>query len=419
MNLRTQPAFMVRHGSQNTQDRPKDATRRPPRSAREWVRVLVDRLVGTRFIDIPLRVLALLIAISAVLPGATEGHEPLYLFLFYASSLLLVLSAFFPASTAAVVSCLFLVHILVYPEYLNPFHDSLEFASVVLLATGRWRLGLATVLTALGLTWMAQQIQPNLAMSFTEFAFAWGLSSTLALSGLLLEHRIRREIDSREKAAVAHDHDSQRMRLNFAVDAHDTISHGLATQAAVLRILAREDVDPGVRRKLGELAMLNDQTQQNLRTLLYRLRTAQDIATPAPSPRGHLLQALDSLASAGAAGGYDIHLDVMDPPSSLSSTLSEQTLAITRELVTNMVKHSSSRQDCAITIQMHETPDGIRTLIESTNPSSNAAPVPPMSLATRVGAIGGTCLASHDDGRYQVTISLPASPAITHPSPEG
>lgn len=386
-----------------TKARPNEAGKEGAEVPRYRMRVF-DMLIGQRFIDLPIRVLAVIVAVSAVTPGSVEGREPGYLALFYISSALLIVSSFVPTTAAMIIACLFVVHMLAYPGYLNPFQDNLVFATAVLLSRGWWRQATAVIVATFVLAGVAQHVQPGVAMSFGELAFSLGLSSALALSAWLLERRIREEIVRREGAAVTHVQDVQRLRIGFAVDTHDTISHGLATQAAVLKVLSYEQVEPEVRRRLGELAMLNDQTQQSLRTLLRRLRNAQTSAPATPAPRDDLLQALDSLVAAADAGGYIIETQI-DLPESLSPELAEYVLLVSRELVTNIVKHSSSRHDCVIDIGTvdHDL------VIRARNPVVDESYSVPLSLSERVTSIGGDFRVHQAGGRFTVTIRLPSS----------
>lgn len=368
---------------------------------------LVTALLGPRFIDVPIRALALIIALAVTFPGSAESNEPLYLVLNYSSYALIVVASFIPVRAAILAAILFLGSLSIYPEYLNPFQGCLEFASAVLLATGRWRLSLGTTAITFGLTGASQAVQPEIAISFAETFFIWGLGSVLALSALILEKRIRREIEQREKAAVAHEKELQQLRLEFVIDAHDTISHGLATQAAVLRVLSSEIYESATRRTLGELAVINDRTQQQFRTLLLRLRNAHNDSPPAAeSPHADLCQALDSLIAAAEAGGYSIQTKIT-LPDLLSPKISENVLLISRELVTNIVKHASAQDGCLISIRVLDSAPSPSMAIESINPTAEIQATVPHSLSTRIKTLGGTCTANIIRQQFVVTAILP------------
>lgn len=367
--------------------------------------------MGSRFIDLPVRVLASIIAIGSVISGSTEDSEPLYLVMFYLSSLLLVGASFFPVSVAGLLTALFLIHLFAYPQHLNPFQESLEFCVAVLIATGRWRTAFALVATMFGLIWLTQHIQPHIATSFSELGFSLSLATALAVSAFLLERHIRKEIRRRESAAVAHEQQLQRLRLQVALDAHDTISHGLATQAAVIRVLSYEETDPKLRSKLSELAILNDLTHQDLRSFLYKLRTTHTAAPVDPSPSSEFHQHFDSLVAAANAGGYDIEAHLEQVPAAFSAELAENLLFICRELVTNIVKHSSAQQGCSVTVRTRTDSQKNMLVVESSNPSDAEYAPAPESLANRVSSLGGTCHTQLKEQQFTVTVTLPITSA--------
>lgn len=383
---------------------------------RPILKTISQFLLGSQFVDAPLRVLALVLAISSVLPGAAESREPMYLVLFYLSSALIILAAFYPGRSVIVGVGLFVAHLVMYPEFLNPLQEGIEFAYVVLLAKGRWRLALGVTAAAVGLTWVGQSIQPEVSASFLELTFSWGLSSVLALTGLLLEHRIWQEIHRREAVAISHAQDIQRLRIQFAVDAHDTISHGLATQNAVMRVLKREKTSSTIQHGLGELAMLNERVQQDLRALLHRLIQVQAYPAPTLSPRQHFLQALDSLIAAADAGGYAIDLGLDNIPDELDTVLSDQILAIVRELVTNIVKHSDGPDGCSIAICFDKTLQGIGLKITAENPVSSDQLFLPYTVSARAQRMGGTCRSTLHDAKFVVTVTIPPSSPETEAS---
>ncbi|HMR47961.1 MAG TPA: hypothetical protein PKE40_01745 [Arachnia sp.] len=96
-------------------------------------------LLGRRFIDLPIRAIALLLVLTAFMPGTTESDDPLYLALFWGSQGLVLAATFFPGWSAIAGVALYLVHLALFPSYLNSFEESLYFSAAVLIAFGRWR----------------------------------------------------------------------------------------------------------------------------------------------------------------------------------------------------------------------------------------------------------------------------------------
>src|SRR6218665_3530252 len=88
---------------------------------------IVRWLVGPRFIDLPIRALAMINALTGLLPGSPESDEPLYLLFHYGSRLLFLVAAFFPIWAGPISVGLFITFMAVFPDFLNPFQEPLAF----------------------------------------------------------------------------------------------------------------------------------------------------------------------------------------------------------------------------------------------------------------------------------------------------
>lgn len=390
-----------------------------------WRRI-IEWLIGRRAVDLPMRLVGVLLAATAIMPGAVEAQEPVFLLLFFISRLLLIAAPFAPAAAGALAGGFFLLHLFMEPTLLNPFAECLAFAFGALLATGCWRLAVPLCMGSLGLSVLESWVAPAVGSSVPVFAFTWGLVALLGLFALLFDKRIEAESTRREAAAAAHARAVEQLRINVAIDTHDTISHGLATQAAILRVLSAERSISDLRRGLGELAMVNDQTQQNLRSLLHGLRSTQNDLPSETAPNTHLLQGVDSLTAAAGAGGYTLRTKVDLPAELPSIVLAEQLLLISRELVTNIVKHASSRDGARLSLYLSGCGAGRHVVIEAENRAavmSGAEEVSgsvPRSIADRIERLGGSFRSAQIGGRFLVTVTVPWN-ALTagHPSSEG
>ncbi|HMR47962.1 MAG TPA: histidine kinase [Arachnia sp.] len=237
---------------------------------------------------------------------------------------------------------------------------------------------------------------------------ALGFGAVLGLSAWGLERRIHTEVSHREQAAIAHEQETQRLRVQFAVDTHDTVSHSLATQAAIVSVLSRETDDPQMRAALSELAMVNEVAQQDLRTLLTRLRSLSEPGTPAMTPRDEFTQTIESLVRSADAGGITVSTDLSRLPDDLDITLAEQISFIARELVTNMVKHSSAPTGCFLSVWANTDEQRSTVTVAASNPSEEGATGIPRTLSARVEALGGHIIAEQEKGRFSIALQLPS-----------
>lgn len=75
--------------------RPVDEALTDGRRTAFW-ETLRHLVMGRRFIDLPIRAIAVLLALAALIPGSAESSDPLYLVFFYGVSVMLVVEAFLP-----------------------------------------------------------------------------------------------------------------------------------------------------------------------------------------------------------------------------------------------------------------------------------------------------------------------------------
>ncbi|WP_141322630.1 hypothetical protein, partial [Brevibacterium aurantiacum] len=74
---------------------------------------------GPRFVDLPMRLLALIMGLTVLIPGSFEIDEPRYMLLLVCAYALIVLSPFFPLATVFVSTGLSLVFVVLYPDLEN------------------------------------------------------------------------------------------------------------------------------------------------------------------------------------------------------------------------------------------------------------------------------------------------------------
>lgn len=363
------------------------------------------RLFGPRLIDLPIRLLVFIVAITGLMPGSFESEDPRYVMLSVVALGLMITATYVPKLTATVAAILFLLFALVLPEFLNPFQDAIEFSAAMLLTRFQWVRSLIVTAVVFGLTIISHLIAPAGATPFEFVVFTWIAYSVFALAFGLFELRITREIDLRERNAREHERRLQSERIGFAINTHDTVSHGLATQGALIRLLSRESDERERHRLLGEFAMINGDTQLQLRTLLAGLSAAKDGRAPAveTNPAHELTQAASTLRSAAEVGGIDLSIDLDLDDARIDADVLADVKLMMRELVTNMVKHSEGAGSCLLRGRV----DGSQLVLESLNPTGTDVSTAPRSLTARAESRGGSCIARSENGTYRVTVRIP------------
>lgn len=270
-----------------------------------WTRVLR----GPRYVDAPFRVLLLLIAVVGLTPASLEAPDPLYWAFQVLAAILLVALCFTPVIAVSVGLILFVVFVLTYPDFVNPFQTAGEAVVAFLLSQLRLRLfflfsallfGVVILPTSLGL-WGGEPL--------TTLSFGWLLAVILGLVAAGFERRIQAEISRRESLSRTHERKLERMRLEMVLDTHDTVSHGLAAGSAIARMLGVDArLEGRTDGKLTELALVNAHTQQQLRVLLSRLTDDPDGHSSSGDFENEILRAAEMIRSATEAGGFEIDI---------------------------------------------------------------------------------------------------------------
>lgn len=367
-------------------------------------------LRGPRFVDLPIRAFALVMGLTALVPGAFELDEPLYVVLTALAYVLIVVAPFLPFTvviSSAVLSGVFLWQ---YPDFENMFTESLILATAVLFSYMRWwAAGLGTLcLLAYQLTATAQGGLDGGPEGLIDLGYGWLTTCLVGAAAGFVELRIRREITRREQAAAENARALETMRTRFTSDTHDTISHSLSTEAAIIKTLGRNPHALGSDRMIAELAMVNAEAAKRLRQLVGRLR--EDAPT---SPHIELQAEAHLLTSAiedgSAAGGVRVSTTVGTLPEFASPAVGEHFTAFILELATNVIRYSTPGTASTLEIVARRT---VPRSVELSYTSINVADAPlaqvPRSLNTRAEAVGGRVLVSADpQGRVVVTVTHP------------
>ncbi|MFC0673116.1 sensor histidine kinase [Brachybacterium hainanense] len=385
------------------------------RSPRTVPRRFLAALAGPRFIDPPLRlILAILAAIQLLgLDTTAPGGYVLLQALMTASVLV---TAWAPGAAAVIMVMGFLVNALAFPERLNLFLDMLALPLGVLLSQRRLRGALLTFSAFCGAAALAVGLDTYDGRFIGPGSFVVPvLASILGWSAHLLEARTEREIARREEAAREHELELARIRIDVAIDTHDTVSHGLATESAIIRVLGAEARRGGQLdlRTLSELGMVNDRAHQQLRRLLARLRG--EIADE--DGETDLDAALDSAVQsvrAGAAAG-DIGLEVeLEPTGAIVPVLfAEAATSMLYELATNIFKHADPHERSRIDVRIASGSGSPILELGAGNHALRPEPFTPRTLSRRAKRFGGECdtrVEAGGDVHVRVWIPVPATP---------
>ncbi|GAA1616188.1 hypothetical protein GCM10009700_00590 [Brevibacterium sanguinis] len=374
-----------------------------------WARVW-GFLRGPRFVDLPIRALALIMGLTVVVPGSFETDEPLYVGLLIAAYALLIVTPFAPRTVALIATAAGIGYLWLYPDLENMFPEALILSAGVLLSYFRWWSFAAASLGLLAYIGVATQVgaYDEGLPGLIDLGYGWLMTSVLGLAAGFIELRFRREITRRETAAREHARTVEALRTRFTSDTHDTISHSLSTEAAIIKSLGRAPQAPGTDRMIAELAMVNAEASKRLRQLIGRLQAdAPDTSRIELQAEAYLLTS--AIRDGSAAGGVRLATTVGDLPAHASCEVGEHFTAFILELATNVIRYSTpgteSRLDVAA---LRSATDRVDLHYRSINSAEADLTVVPRSLQVRAQALGGDCtVATAPDGRVVVEVVHP------------
>lgn len=373
---------------------------------------------GPRFVDLPIRLLALIMGLTVLVPGSFEIDEPRYLVLIVFAYALIVLAPFVPLVTVFVSTVLSLEFVVPYPDLENMFPEALILATAVLLSQGRLA---GSVIATVGLVFylvMSTELgaYDGGIEGAIDLGYGWLTYSLIGLAAGFFELRIRREINRRESSAVARQREVESMRTRFTSDMHDTLSNSLATETAIIRTMARKSSDsPDSGRSLAELALVNAEATKRLRQLVTSLIAGE---TQGSRIRLHaearqLAVVIDNGCSAGSVP-LSTHVGAL--PKYSSSTFGQNFRAILLELATNVIRYSTPGTSASLNVTMRCGAAGRADLIfRSANEASAGLTQTPRSLSRRAAAVNGTCRVSAEGKYVIVEVVLPVRYEPTAP----
>ncbi len=367
--------------SEDVESRPGRMGPGAERHLTSCARRIIMRWGGPRLIDAPIRLYAVLTGVVATL--VSGGIRP------DAEMLSLLCLAIGAAAVAAVTLSYLRITLFLVLSGLVVAEQLLASVAVSGLPAGTF-----------------PGVQESTYDGFAAISLAWMLGGALGLASAWTEARISSAAQQRE---LRYDHALASVRLNLALDAHDVISHGLAAESAIIRMIGADARQSrGVHPRLTELALINAHTQQQLRLLVARLIQDSGEAPGEEDFAELLAAAADTMRSAAEAGGFQLALTLRAVPSAVPAAFAEPVLAMMKELVTNIVKHASSSQGCSLELDHRLDEDGRGWLqFTSRNDVVAGTCLQPGSLSARAAVLGGTCRVECGKGRYVVVVTVP------------
>ena len=366
------------------------------------------RLLGPRFVDPPIRLVGLVFAVFMILPLPGDDMGLTASLLQDGAALLLLLATFRPGLALVLTIPGEVLHLVLQGEHLTPFFASLVSVLAVAAAGRRWRLLLLSVL-AVFLEALAGGLvagDGHLLPGVTEVALCL-LALLLGLSAALLQTRLDVEIRRREQAARGAERELQRLRVDLAADTHDTVSHALATESAIIRMMGRSREQGVDERVIAELALVNARAQRQLRQLLARLRSVDgdgalvDLSHEVPA-------SLEAIRSGARAGGFDLETRHSALPTRVDARMAGEVQLVLFELATNVLKHACSTAGARVEADGATGEGGDAIVLRSRNRVRADEPVVPRTLTRRAEALGGSCTAAAvARGVLEVSVVLP------------
>ncbi len=280
----------------------------------------------------------------------------------------------------------------------------------VAVARPLWEVAVCTAaaLGSFGLLWWATVGAP--------YGGNDALESVLALAIILAFGRTGRlRVDLAEARAHAAEEAARRRsteeRLRIARELHDIIGHSLGTiavQAGMGRHLMATDPEKAVEA-LDSIARVSRSSLDEVRAVVSALREDEPSYHPAPG-----LADLPELIETVRSTGLQVELRLPDDLESIPRQTGAAVYRITREALTNVVRHAHAS---AATVQVEQHDGRVQVAVrdDGSGPNGDTRPGrgPGHGIAgmrERAEALGGTLTAGASaEGGFLVTASLPVT----------
>lgn len=366
-------------------------------------------LRGSRFIDPYARSLLIgygLYLSAVALPELLGG---LHGALDFAAGLLVCLAGFAPGVSLVGLLALATVVTAVFEPSVVSYDIPVAAAIAMLMSYGRVRSAVLGAFTFAGLA-LVTAVGP--AGDLTWQGVLYMSADVILLGGLglashMAEGRIQFLIAKSAAEAVVAERERQKQRERFAIDAHDTVSHGLTAEYFMITSLLAEAEDPQQRERLAQLTLHNRGTQQRLRELLAGLgSTPMAVDRPLHEVLDATVEDIEATFYA-AVRPLEIHTDIDRETgrTRIAPDLAADLNFFIIELATNILKHAGPAPFPELFIEARPGRLGLRTRNGLRAASAGAAEV--KSLRARAGARGAELRARVDSGVLTIDLAVP------------
>ncbi|MBV6697594.1 sensor histidine kinase [Kitasatospora aureofaciens] len=261
--------------------------------------------------------------------------------------------------------------------------------------------GMPVAMVATMLIWGAVHGYPVNPMAFGGFAatvvIAWLVGNTI--------HQSRAHTEALRGRATEQAVTAERLRI--ARELHDMVAHNIGIIAIQAGMGSRVmDTQPAeTRNALNAIEATSRETLAGLRRMLGALRQGEQESAPLEVAPG--LAELDRLVEKTAGAGVRVALTRNGEPRALPSDVDLAAFRIVQEAVTNVVKHSGTR-DCHVTVDYR--PDEVAVAVVDLG--TGAAPGVPgygiTGMRERVSLLHGEFSAGpRPEGGFRVAARLP------------
>lgn len=251
--------------------------------------------------------------------------------------------------------------------------------------------------------------------SLTNIGEIGGLVLTVSvMAALRVRDRRDHEVELRTRAttqAVTAE------RLRIARELHDMVAHSMGIIAiqsgAASRVI---DTQPaGARRALETIEGASRETLSGLRRMLGALREGESDPMLLVPSLG--LDDVERLAASSADAGVRVDVRWSGERRPLPADIDLSAYRIIQESVTNVVRHSGTRQ-CRVSIEHHDDELAIEVVDSGRGPASGAVPgYGLVGMRERVGLLHGEFSAgARSEGGFRVAARLPVPVPMVLPT---
>ncbi len=343
-------------------------------------------------------------------PGSASGIA-----IEWAACGLLVFRRFWPMTVGTIAGIGPNLMPFVGPE-LNELSAPILIAGLAVFTLGRHVVDLRGLvsLAALVLTLMGVIATTRELADVTDIVFALVLLTPCYVFGRVMRLLADRNrilaahaalLEERQAAAQREAVAAERARM--ARELHDVLAHSISVmtvQAAAAQDLVRVDTDAAIVA-LGEVQSAGRGALTETSRMLKLLRDHDDELGLAPEPS---IADVFALVAEFRRGGLEVRLQVTGELIGLPASVAVSAYRLTREILTNALKHSADR---SVALCLGRTGDGLDIAAENAcapDASTTGGGFGLIGLAERVSAHGGTLAYGQAGEVFRLGLSLPA-----------